>query len=616
MHEQLNNSEDDYEYNTQDAETTSLDSMEADFIEKYGEDATEEQWSEYFVDRIRHDETLDYKAIEAFLGCSEESDAIHQALSERLASGEEVKEILGEIGEKYDKNGFPDIVDLAKMVEMVKDGDSLKQCKDFFSNYIVDKTEEEIRKGASDAFRELTMVACLNPELLGAEPQSPIAKTAIKIAEFCGDSETIAPDKEESYTVKSFGKLFAYEQFSGIDLFDGKGPTKIAQDYLVYSGINKDSIFYDDTHKRVVEIEEQANVDGRTHANICAALIRGFGEETIDYLANSESYDKSEILAPFMAFSSEEEFMSLLPKAHMDEFQNEYRPAIEKYKEIKAEQKDDFLATEELMKVAGEYSNDLTKLDAWKNRLVQEMYDGRMKAKEEKIELEQNRRRQEWLERGINSRLTTLDEIEVQSYIQDSGIMRENREYNGQKVPIYKISPDYPFRSVVTWINMPNTLTSTGLSKRIRLRESLQVDPSVWMKNKEEAVAERGSYSIHASYTENRNGHASAEPNEIFYGFGHIHAKSLIEIHLSDADTSDSASEELAKYEVEDFKDFDISLSNNYTELVLRRYHENGKPLYVPDYIVCYALEPTDGMLMHAAYFHIPVIIVEGEKAE
>lgn len=624
-------SRDDYEADTQKDKQSILKSIESGFCEKYGNNASDEQFSEYLVGYIKDGGPLDFESLECMISPPfGKDDTIQRTLRERLVSGDDVKAILGEVGEKYEEDGLPDIAALAKMVEMVKDDEKAQQCRDFFTSFVVGKAVESTQDGTDNRFYQLTKIAGFDGGLLGDNPESSVIKTAKNIAELCGDEATIVQEGDD---IEKIGELFANAHFSGAELFDENGPTKITQDYLVWRGASDEAgLFYDDTHRKVKEIEKQAgikiqNIDDQSiHYIICATMVRGFSEDTIRLLTGGMSSIRSEKLIPCLAFSSEEDFLKMFPTIANDNYRDldeEYQPAIEKFKEIKDGQKDIFFVMTEMMRVANGLSNDQTKLDTWEKRQLTEMYKGREKSEEQKIKLEQNRRKQEWYERDINSRLTTLDEIERQSLDPDSGIKREeDEEYDGKKVPIYRISPDYPFYSVVNKINYGvDSITSRDDSERQRLQVLLEADPSVWMKNKEDAMAEGGSPAIHASYIMNDKGHASNNNGSlktppIFYGFSHIHAKSLIETYEEDGNTGDNDTEEMTegKYNIKDFGDIRFE-NKHYNELVLRRYQETGQPLYVPDYIVCFRpFFPTSKMLMHAAYFGIPVIIVEGDR--
>lgn len=317
----------------------------------------------------------------------------------------------------------------------------------------------------------------------------------------------------------------------------------------------------------------------------------------------------------------------------------EYREEVEETKAKKAEKElEDFNQkleknTEEKLK------SEVRKILKDDQFLAYEMGAMRESRRSEAI---RNERVQESVERELNSKLTTIDDLEDAVNAEDPGIEKRFIEYDGEKIPVYDLK------------GLPYVILSTALDYRYRdeqgpsstptigedtMKELLE-NPAVWATpeyemEKQEGYGEwfgskkaRGN-TISASYvnskkrnTNDRRVHQGGAVKitgtykNLCYGFAHVEGDSVIRVTLGDGGNSNGIGHNKTELSNPDVvENMENKNHPTYNEVLLRRYSETGMPKK-PDFIIAEDGEITETVLKHAKFWGIPIINIETKHYE
>ncbi len=234
---------------------------------------------------------------------------------------------------------------------------------------------------------------------------------------------------------------------------------------------------------------------------------------------------------------------------------------------------------------------------------------------------------QEMVERDLNSRLLTVDNLETEVLSENPEVQKRLISFRKHTIPVYDLK-GLPFSLLSTAVDYRR-----GSSPDVRSAEThkrIMKNPWIWGLRRDEV--EKGGWffagdghamgdTICTSYWNSERNINSHWPGELIYGFENVRADSVIEICSMDGSTgSMSGCDEVGSFGPDIINSLeDDSAPNNYNEVTLRRYSENGMPKR-PDYIIVENGIITKAVLRSAAFFGIPIVNVERsvyeEKAE
>lgn len=164
-----------------------------------------------------------------------------------------------------------------------------------------------------------------------------------------------------------------------------------------------------------------------------------------------------------------------------------------------------------------------------------------------KTEKFRNQRSQEFFEREINSRLTDIEELEIYSGVEGSGVEKTSIKYDNQEIPIYNLS-DYPIRFIQTVLDYKKDLSEDDKrlnQKTISKMEEVLNDPSIWntheadmnltdddLQNGRQGKSNRISVSyINCGDAESLRRRFNGD---CCYGFSHLEGNSVIDADMTD----------------------------------------------------------------------------------
>lgn len=232
---------------------------------------------------------------------------------------------------------------------------------------------------------------------------------------------------------------------------------------------------------------------------------------------------------------------------------------------------------------------------------------------------------QEIVERDLNSRLLTVDDLEMEAISGNPEIQKRIVSFEDTDIPIYDLR-GIPFSILSTTIDYRkhNKPGEIGTETFRRILD----DPSIWTERRDEAEKASGfgtrnsdarGDTISTSYWSfERDSHV---PGNLIYGFESVRADSIISVSNGDGGTSNMAGNaETTLSSPDAIKQLEGADGTSiYNEVLLRRYTENGIPKK-PDYIIVENGRITEESLRHAKYFGIPIVNIErsiyAEKAE
>lgn len=254
-----------------------------------------------------------------------------------------------------------------------------------------------------------------------------------------------------------------------------------------------------------------------------------------------------------------------------------------------------------------------------KESLAQDMVKARDLLDSRKRQRFERQRIQEIVERNLNSKLLTVEELEDESVLGDKGVEKHTVTYEESEIPVFDLK-GAPFAMLTTTIdfrrfNKPGDI-GTETSRAV------MDDPSIWAQRRDEAEQTSGfgtenadarGDTISCSYTNSEKNRTSKVPGELVYGFGKVTGDSIIGIYGGDAGTVNMAgTSETKLWDTNGIKNLEgPQQSHGYNEILLRRYSEDGAAKR-PDYIVVDGAEIPEVALRHAKFFGIPIVRIEG----
>lgn len=223
---------------------------------------------------------------------------------------------------------------------------------------------------------------------------------------------------------------------------------------------------------------------------------------------------------------------------------------------------------------------------------------------------------QEIVERDLNSKLSKVDDLEMEVIVGNPEIQKRSVNYEGVDIPIYDLG-GIPFSFLTTTIDYrsagtPGTIGTETYKKVLE-------NPSIWDERRD--VAEKSSGfgtegadargdTISASFWNSESNSVSYVPGRLVYGFENVQADSVIAVFNRDGGTSNSVEGQDMNLSLNSLEYIEGASGNiNYNEVLLRRYSENGMPRR-PDYIIVENNRISEEALRHAKYFGIPIINV------
>ncbi len=248
-----------------------------------------------------------------------------------------------------------------------------------------------------------------------------------------------------------------------------------------------------------------------------------------------------------------------------------------------------------------------------------------------KTEKFRNQRSQEFFEREINSRLTDIEELEIYSGVEGSGVEKTSIKYDNQEIPIYNLS-NYPIRFMQTVLDYKKDLSEDDKrlnQKTISKMEEVLNDPSIWntheadinltdddLQNGRQGKSNRISVSyINCGDAESLRRRFNGD---CCYGFSHLEGNSVIDADMTDIVSRSDIGKDDSKLTEDKVQRLLTDLEHPgeshykgfngaYNEIVIRRYNENGDPKR-PDFMVVQDGNINPIALKHAKYFNIPVV--------
>lgn len=225
-----------------------------------------------------------------------------------------------------------------------------------------------------------------------------------------------------------------------------------------------------------------------------------------------------------------------------------------------------------------------------------------------------NQRSQEIVEKDLNNRLVSVDNLEIEIASGNPEIAKRTISYEGSSIPVYDLN-GIPFSMLSTTIDYRrhNQIGDIGTETY----RAIMDNPSVWTERRDE-VEEKSEFgtrkasargdTISASYSNSEHNLTGHVEGELIYGFNHVDADSIILIKGADAGTGNMMGRN--ETELSDTKAIDKLEHNGstmYNEILLRRYNETGVPK-TPDYIIVKDGMTTKTVVEHAKYFNVPIL--------
>lgn len=248
----------------------------------------------------------------------------------------------------------------------------------------------------------------------------------------------------------------------------------------------------------------------------------------------------------------------------------------------------------------------------------QDFLTGMETHRQKKREGFRKQRVQEILEKLFNKKLTKLEDIDLDSSIEGSGVVK--RESDG--VLFYDMK-GYQFRFLQHGINYKSH--SDGELIGSKTSRELISNPSLWERTRA-SIGQTGgqeasskSNIIATSYINTETNLNGWGRNLICYGFDHISPSSLIASLPGDGGTPTHIEDGVINLIINpDFlgtPEYIETGKSFYTEVDLKRYDSNGKPklprfLVVRDW-VGQSPKTKEVFLRHAKHFNIPIINIE-----
>ncbi len=324
----------------------------------------------------------------------------------------------------------------------------------------------------------------------------------------------------------------------------------------------------------------------------------------------------------------EREAMYVALSEYLEEENAKIRAMIEREKAEALEKEREEARREEREK-AEALEKEREKAKREEKALAWDMTDARNWFNQNKHSRFEKQRIQEMVERDLNSRLLTVDNLEIEVLSENPEVQKRSVPFEGVDIPIYDLK-GLPFSFLSTTIDHRSSYRYGPHEKGMETSRKVLEDPSVWAERRDEAEKAVGFGTINSdargdtistSFWDSERNINSRIFGDLIYGFENVQADSIISVHEGDGGTSNMAGRDETKLSSPDaIKELATNRAQTlYNEVCLRRYSENGMPKR-PDYIIVENGRITKESLRHAKYFGIPIVNVErsvyAEKAE
>lgn len=255
-------------------------------------------------------------------------------------------------------------------------------------------------------------------------------------------------------------------------------------------------------------------------------------------------------------------------------------------------------------------------------RLAREMADGMDVQRYRQQERYENERKQEFLERDLNEKLVTVDELEEQVDIGNPEVVKRYMEYGEKEVPVYDLR-GLPFAMLSHSIEYRKVNYNDDYHMGVQTSKHLVENPEIWMQRDDEfEMVNSGGQArgdvistsyINSEHNLNTRCYETNREPDICYGFERVGGDTVIASGGGDMGSSNNFGKMRGvTNNLVDWKALESMPTGwgGYNEVILRRYDETGKPR-LPDYIIAQNGKIKEGMLKHAAAFNIPIVNIE-----
>ena len=266
-----------------------------------------------------------------------------------------------------------------------------------------------------------------------------------------------------------------------------------------------------------------------------------------------------------------------------------------------------------------------------RDSLEGDMAQARDVLKYRKQERFKKQRIQEIVERDLNTRLLTVDDLETEVLSENPEVQKRSISFDDIEVPVYDLR-GLSFSVLSTTIDYRKANDGEGgiFAIGAETYKTVLDNPEIWKERRDEAEKTDGfgtrnsnarGDTISASYWNSERNIGSHVSGDLIYGFERVEPDSIISISNGDGGTSNMAGRaETSLISPDEIKHLEGAEGTSiYNEVLLRRYSENGMAKR-PDYIIAENGKITEAALCHAKYFGIPIINIErviyAEKAE
>ena len=234
------------------------------------------------------------------------------------------------------------------------------------------------------------------------------------------------------------------------------------------------------------------------------------------------------------------------------------------------------------------------------------------------------------IERDLNSRLLTVDDLEKAILAGNPQVRKHYMSFEGEDIPVYDLI-GLPFVSLTTTIDYRKSNSHDSAEVGWKISERLMEDPSIWTETLEEAKKSEGwgharggeargnviSMSIRNSERNMYSAANAGNPSRrLTYGYGHVRKGSVVHVYMGDGRTPNFVgdSEEPDEWDLIAYGKLGGPEGTRlYNEILIRRYDKDGNPL-PPDYIMAEDYRISIPALRHAKYHGCPIFNVIDES--
>ena len=230
---------------------------------------------------------------------------------------------------------------------------------------------------------------------------------------------------------------------------------------------------------------------------------------------------------------------------------------------------------------------------------------------------------QEIVERYLNARLLTTDNLEAEVLSENPEIQTQSVLFDGVQIPVYNLKGlSFSILSTTVDYRKPNDMMNGSLFDIGKeTYKKVLANPAIWGERREDAEKSDGfgtrnrnarGDTICTSYWNSDRNIYSHVTGDLIYGFERVGPDSIISVFNRDGGTGNmDGRNETDLSDPDEIRNLEGADGNfGYNEILLRRYSENGIPKK-PDYIITENDKITEAALRHAKYFGIPIVNID-----